>query len=98
MTQLSDSTLQAELASAPDIVTALTDADGRLTAMEKQLRPICAGRREPCYQHFDHGNLRSVQGVSTPTVTRFYRRLGCASFSDFSCNWRARHLCRPALS
>lgn len=82
MTQLSDSTLQAELASAPDIVTALTDADGRLTAMEKQLAEFVLAD----VNHATNASITEIAigaGVSPPTVTRFCRRLGCASFSDF---------------
>ena len=82
MTQLSDSALQAELASAPDIVTALTDADGRLTAMEKQLAEFVLAD----VNHATNASITEIAigaGVSPPTVTRFCRRLGCASFSDF---------------
>lgn len=77
-----DSEVLAGAISPSDLVRALADEDGRLSAMERRLAE---------YVLADVNAVTSASiteialgaGVSPPTVTRFCRRLGCASFSDF---------------
>jgi DNA-binding MurR/RpiR family transcriptional regulator len=65
-----------------DLIQALMDEDGRMSAMEKKLAAFVLAD-----VHFatnaSISDIASGAGVSPPTVTRFCRRLGCASFSDF---------------
>lgn len=82
MTDPSDSSFAAGTTSAGNLIVALADEDGRLSAMEKKLA-------ESVLADVNYATSASITdiatraGVSPPTVTRFCRRLGCASFSDF---------------
>lgn len=69
-------------ASLPDIVMALADEDGRLSAMEKRLAEYVLADVNAA-TGASITEIAAGAGVSPPTVTRFCRRLGCASFSDF---------------
>lgn len=82
MTQLPDSTPNADPGSTADIVTALSDEEGRLSAMERRLAAFVLAD----VNYATNASITEIAagaGVSPPTVTRFCRRLGCASFSDF---------------
>lgn len=82
MTQPLDSTPNADPGSTADIVTALTDEEGRLSAMERRLAAFVLAD----VNYATNASITEIAagaGVSPPTVTRFCRRLGCASFSDF---------------
>ena len=82
MTDPSDSSFAAGTTSAGNLIVALADEDGQLSAMEKKLA-------ESVLADVNYATSASITdiatraGVSPPTVTRFCRRLGCASFSDF---------------
>lgn len=68
--------------TASDLIVALTDEEGKLSVLEKKLA-------ESVLADVNYATNASITeiaaraGVSPPTVTRFCRRLGCASFSDF---------------
>lgn len=82
MTDPSDFSLAAGTTSAGNLIVALADEDGRLSVLEKKLA-------ESVLADVNYATNASITdiatraGVSPPTVTRFCRRLGCASFSDF---------------
>lgn len=82
MTQLTASPIHADLIAAADIVTALNDEEGRLSALERRLAQFVLADVNFATNASITEIANSV-GVSPPTVTRFCRRLGCASFSDF---------------
>ncbi|WBU52349.1 MurR/RpiR family transcriptional regulator [Paracoccus sp. SCSIO 75233] len=66
----------------PDLIAALTQKSGLVSALEHQLADsILADLNFATNASITHIAARA--GVSPPTVTRFCRRLGCASFSDF---------------
>ncbi|MFT4150644.1 MAG: MurR/RpiR family transcriptional regulator [Paracoccaceae bacterium] len=68
--------------SAGDLIAALTDEEGRLSAMERKLAEyVLADVNRAADASITE--IATGAGVSPPTVTRFCRRLGCASFSDF---------------
>lgn len=70
------------LAPSSDIILALTDEEGRLSALEKKL----AAEVLADVHYATNASITEIAaraGVSPPTVTRFCRRLGCSSFSDF---------------
>ncbi|MEO8530233.1 MAG: MurR/RpiR family transcriptional regulator [Deltaproteobacteria bacterium] len=68
--------------SADDLIVALTDEAGRLSALERKLADsVLADVNFATNASITEIALRA--GVSPPTVTRFCRRLGCVSFSDF---------------
>jgi DNA-binding MurR/RpiR family transcriptional regulator len=65
-----------------DLIAALTDEDGRLSALEKKLAAFVLS--DMTYAtNASITDIAARAGVSPPTVTRFCRRLGCSSFSDF---------------
>lgn len=70
-------------ALTPDaLIAALTDEDGRLSALEKKLAASVLAD----VNFATNASITEIAAraeVSPPTVTRFCRRLGCASFSDF---------------
>lgn len=68
--------------SFPDLVLALADEDGRLSAMEKRLAEYVLADVNAA-TGASITEIAAGAGVSPPTVTRFCRRLGCTSFSDF---------------
>lgn len=81
LTDDADDTPQAALSSG-DLIAALTDEEGRLSAMEKRLAEyVLADVNRAADASITE--IAGGAGVSPPTVTRFCRRLGCASFSDF---------------
>ncbi|MDO5641026.1 MAG: MurR/RpiR family transcriptional regulator [Paracoccus sp. (in: a-proteobacteria)] len=71
-----------ESAGTRDIIAALTNEEGLVSALERKLAA-------EIMSDVDFATSASITeiaeraGVSPPTVTRFCRRLGCASFSDF---------------
>ena len=65
-----------------DILTALTDEDDRLTALEKRLARIVIDDADFAL-NASIVELAERAGVSPPTVTRFCRRLGFQGYSDF---------------
>lgn len=79
---LSQETTPAGTMSAPNLIAALADEEGRLSVLEKKLA-------ESVLADVNYATNASITeiaaraGVSPPTVTRFCRRLGCTSFSDF---------------
>ncbi|SEK28753.1 MurR/RpiR family transcriptional regulator [Pacificibacter marinus] len=82
MSDPSKLSLAAGTTSAGNLIVALADEDGKLSAMERKLA-------ESVLADVNYATNASIidiatrAGVSPPTVTRFCRRLGCASFSDF---------------
>ncbi|WP_106745540.1 MurR/RpiR family transcriptional regulator [Yoonia maritima] len=82
MTKPSDFSLASGTTSASNLIVALADEDGKLSALERKLA-------ESVLADVNYATNASITdiatraGVSPPTVTRFCRRLGCASFSDF---------------
>lgn len=68
--------------SASDLVLALADEEGRLSAMERRLAEYVLSDVNAA-TGASITEIAAGAGVSPPTVTRFCRRLGCASFSDF---------------
>jgi DNA-binding MurR/RpiR family transcriptional regulator len=82
MSDPSKFSLAAGTTSAGNLIVALADEDGKLSAMERKLA-------ESVLADVNYATNASIidiatrAGVSPPTVTRFCRRLGCASFSDF---------------
>ncbi|MFE3837424.1 MurR/RpiR family transcriptional regulator [Pseudogemmobacter sonorensis] len=67
---------------ASGLIAALTDEEGRLSALERRLaQSVLADVNYATNASITEIAARA--GVSPPTVTRFCRRLGCASFSDF---------------
>ncbi|SFR54463.1 transcriptional regulator, RpiR family [Yoonia tamlensis] len=82
MTDSQDFSAAAGTTSAGNLIVALADEDGKLSAMEKKLA-------ESVLADVNYATNASITdiatraGVSPPTVTRFCRRLGCTSFSDF---------------
>jgi DNA-binding MurR/RpiR family transcriptional regulator len=82
MSQPQETILQPDGTTAADIVAALTDEEGRLSTMEKRLAEFVLSD----VNYATNASITEIAaraGVSPPTVTRFCRRLGCASFSDF---------------
>jgi len=67
---------------APDLIAALADEDNRLSALERRLAAMVLEDVDFA-TNASITDLAAKAGVSPPTVTRFCRRLGCASFSDF---------------
>ena len=68
--------------ASPDLIAALTDESGLVSPLERKLAAsILADVNFATNASITEIAARA--GVSPPTVTRFCRRLGCASFSDF---------------
>lgn len=68
--------------AAPNLIIALSDAEGKLSALEKRLAASVLAD----VNFATNASITEIAeraGVSPPTVTRFCRRLGCNSFSDF---------------
>src|SRR5262249_32948796 len=65
-----------------DLFHALSDEDGRLSALEKKLAQLVL-QDVDVVVNSSISELAERAGVSAPTVTRFCRRLGCQSYSDF---------------
>ena len=82
MNELQDTALSAGPLSAPDLIVALSDEEGKLSALEKKLAASVLAD----VNFATNASITEIAeraGVSPPTVTRFCRRLGCASFSAF---------------
>ena len=80
MTDLADTTLPWH--APDDLIIALTDAEGRLSSLERKLAASVLAD-VGFATNASITEIAERAGVSPPTVTRFCRRLGCASFSDF---------------
>lgn len=81
MTQPSDYSI-ATGGGSSDLIVGLTDEEGRLSTLEKKLADFVLAD----VHYATNASITDIAtgaGVSPPTVTRFCRRLGCASFSDF---------------
>ncbi len=68
--------------SPDDLIVALTDVEGKLSALERKLADSVLAD----VSFATNASITEIAAraqVSPPTVTRFCRRLGCASFSDF---------------
>lgn len=65
-----------------DLIAALTDEEGLVSSLERKL---AASILEDVNfaTNASITDIAARAGVSPPTVTRFCRRLGCSSFSDF---------------
>ncbi|MBE2276002.1 MAG: MurR/RpiR family transcriptional regulator [Rhodobacteraceae bacterium] len=74
--------LQPGSVATPDLILALADEEGRLSTMEKKLAEYVLSDVNAA-TNASITEIAAGAGVSPPTVTRFCRRLGCASFSDF---------------
>ena len=82
MTHASDVSPATGSPSTTDLIAGLADEDGRLSALEKKLAAFVLSD----VHYATNASITDIAtgaGVSPPTVTRFCRRLGCASFSDF---------------
>ena len=82
MTNLADFSLATSTSGTTDLIVGLADEDGKLSAMEKKLAAFVLAD----VHYATNASITDIAtgaGVSPPTVTRFCRRLGCASFSDF---------------
>lgn len=68
--------------AASDLIAAMNDDEGKLSALERKLAQYVL---EDVTRATNSSiiDIASAAGVSPPTVTRFCRRLGCSSFSDF---------------
>ena len=80
MTDAADPTLPWH--APDDLIIALTDAEGRLSSLERKLAASVLAD----VGFATNASITEIAArakVSPPTVTRFCRRLGCASFSDF---------------
>lgn len=64
------------------LIAALIDDEGALSVLERRLADLVLGDVDFA-TNASITELASKAGVSPPTVTRFCRRLGCSSFSDF---------------
>ena len=65
-----------------DLFHALSDDEGKLTALERKLAQAVLDNVEFAV-NASILELAERVGVSAPTVTRFCRRLGCQGFTDF---------------
>ena len=65
-----------------DLIIALTDEAGRLSALERKLAASVLAD-VGFATNASITEIAARAGVSPPTVTRFCRKLGCSSFSDF---------------
>lgn len=78
----SESDASPTTSAPPDIIAALANEEGLISALERKLAAEILSDVK-----FATGasitEIAERAGVSPPTVTRFCRRLGCASFSDF---------------
>ncbi len=82
MTEPSDFSTAASTTSAGNLIVQLADEEGQLSAMETKLaQSVLADVHYATSASIT--DMAERAGVSPPTVTRFCRRLGCASFSDF---------------
>lgn len=82
MTNPADFSLATSTSGTTDLIVGLADEDGKLSAMEKKLAAFVLAD----VHYATNASITDIAtgaGVSPPTVTRFCRRLGCASFSDF---------------
>ena len=82
MTDRPDSANTASGMGAPDLIAALTDESGLVSALERKLAASILAD-VGFATNASITEIAARAGVSPPTVTRFCRRLGCASFSDF---------------
>lgn len=82
MTDRPDSANTAAGMGAPDLIAALTDESGLVSALERKLAASILADVSFA-TNASITEIAARAGVSPPTVTRFCRRLGCASFSDF---------------
>lgn len=69
-------------ARAPDLIAALADEEGKLSALERRLA-VTVLADVSFATNASITDIAERAGVSPPTVTRFCRRLGCASFAEF---------------
>ena len=69
-------------ARAPDLIAALADEEGKLSALERRLA-VTVLADASFATNASITDIAERAGVSPPTVTRFCRRLGCASFAEF---------------
>lgn len=82
MTDPLDTNLPTIAFTPQELVAALADEDGKLSTLEKKLAASVLAD----VNFATNASITEIAeraGVSAPTVTRFCRRLGCASFSDF---------------
>ena len=82
MTNTSDFSLATGTPGASDLIVGLADEDGKLSALEKKLAAFVLADVHYA-TNASITDIATAAGVSPPTVTRFCRRLGCTSFSDF---------------
>jgi DNA-binding MurR/RpiR family transcriptional regulator len=82
MNEIQDAALNPKASSAQELILALADEEGKLSALERKLAASVLAD----VNFATNASITEIAdraGVSAPTVTRFCRRLGCASFSDF---------------
>ncbi|MBI1172311.1 SIS domain-containing protein [bacterium] len=77
-----DDAIEPAPLTASDLIVALSDPEGKLSALERKLAASVLAD----VNFATNASITEIAeraGVSPPTVTRFCRRLGCVSFSDF---------------
>lgn len=74
--------MSANTPPSQDLISALADEEGRLSGLERRLAGIVLDDMAFA-TNASITDLAARAEVSPPTVTRFCRRLGCSSFSDF---------------
>ena len=82
MNEIQDAALNPKASSAQELILALADEEGKLSALERKLAASVLAD----VNFATNASITEIAdraGVSAPTVTRFCRRLGCDSFSDF---------------
>lgn len=82
MNDIQDASLSARAITAQELIAALADEAGKLSALERKLAASVLADVNFAI-NASITDIADRAGVSAPTVTRFCRRLGCASFSDF---------------
>mgnify|MGYP003451148662 CR=1 FL=1 len=82
MNDIQDASLSARAITAQELIAALADEAGKLSALERKLAASVLADVNFAI-NASITEIADRAGVSAPTVTRFCRRLGCASFSDF---------------
>lgn len=82
MTEPQDPNFGLNTFTPQELIAALADDEGKLSALEKKLAATVLADVNFA-TNASITDIAERAGVSAPTVTRFCRSLGCASFSDF---------------
>ena len=79
---MNDTSNPSMMTGASDLIDGLVDEAGKLSVLEKRLAAFVLADVNYA-TNASISDIAAGAGVSPPTVTRFCRRLGCTSFSDF---------------